>query len=438
MMSILIGLLLVLSVFATAETDTGANVDETEQPEAVLLANEDTAEEETTASTEEVDEEDEGETEDEEDDIEEIEEEYEESETGDEIIDEIEDEEETDGEIEEELEINEEESAEIREAIENIGLRQYILNRQLKQRVFVATIHGEAIILYLQGKEYDTTELEGINDELKEIYKAIDPKTMTKEEFNETVGEVKELVQEFKDAVDELVPEEEKDAIRNRIAAYVRTHQKQIDLLLKKEWKARMLNNRKQLRDSLKAVKEDAKQLRMDGRKLLDAAKRLRNLKAIKNRYKNGTIDATEIKQKWQEETKLYGLARAASVVKNERALLAIGAARIRKAIKEADEDDEDTTELENRLAEINAQIKDFIPGKVTSKEAGAKAAVIKSRLVNLEKNERLTNRIQAARANVAPRAAAKQIQNARVSSAIARRGAAASANTGASEGDEE
>ena len=211
MMSILIGLLLVLSVFATAETDTGANVDETEQPEAVLLANEDTAEEETTASTEEVDEEDEGETEDEEDDIEEIEEEYEESETGDEIIDEIEDEEETDGEIEEELEINEEESAEIREAIENIGLRQYILNRQLKQRVFVATIHGEAIILYLQGKEYDTTELEGINDELKEIYKAIDPKTMTKEEFNETVGEVKELVQEFKDAVDELVPEEEKD-----------------------------------------------------------------------------------------------------------------------------------------------------------------------------------------------------------------------------------
>lgn len=386
--AILFCLILMLSVFAVAQEESSDEGSDESNEETGEGEEEDTGEsEEETDDEEETDEDDD-------DDLEDEAADYEEEKTGDEIIDDIEDEEETDDEIEEELELDEEEQEEIDEAESTIGLRQYVLNRQLKARIHVAVVHGGIIIKHL-GNSSDTSELQEILDELEEIGEAKDPKTMTKDEFGDIVEDVKELVQNFKEEAWELVPEDERPALRKRIQKFQAKQDKKIESILKKAWKARELYNRKQLRNALRKVKEDAKQLRKDGKKLLEAATRLKALHKLKQNYQNGILNATEIKTKWKDGTRLYGLARAASVVKNERGLLAIGVARINKAIRAAKAAGEDTTELETKLEEIKEKVKEFVAGKLTSEEVEAKATVIRSRLFNLEKNTRIANRIK-------------------------------------------
>lgn len=367
--------------------------------------------EDETDDEDEVEEEEETDDEDETDDIEEEAEEYEEEETGDEVIEEVEEELETDEEIIEELEITEEELAEIDEAIEKIGLRVYILNRMLKCKLRARIAEGNAIIDYLADKEVDGAELKEIVDDLAEILESVDPKTMTKEEHEETVESIKELVAIFKEKARELIPEENVEEVRKLIKKH---HDRAIKECSKLLWKAKELHNRKQFRNAMREVIKDAKELRKDGKKLLDAAARLRNLNKIKNDYKKGEVmpeDIKELGNKWKNETKKYGLDRAASVVKNERAQLAIGSAQIRRAIREAEEAGEDTTDLEAKLGEINSQIKEFVPGKVTSEEAKAKAATIKSRLENLKKNQNLIQRVRADPIKVKNLARAKDME---------------------------
>jgi hypothetical protein len=370
-----------------------------------------------------------------EEDIEEEAIEYEEEETGEEVIEEVEESLETDEEIEEELELTDEEKAEIEEAIEKIGLRLYVLNRQLKCRLRGRIAEGKAIIEFLDNKSIETTELQEIVDKLTEIYESIDPKTMTKEEHRETVKEVKELIQSFKEKAKELIPEEDISEIRILIK---RHHNKVVKNCLRLEWKARQLHNRRKLRDSLNNIKEDAKKLREDGKKLLDAAKRLRHLQEIKEKYKKGEAEAKELIEEWKQGVKEYDLDKAASVVKNERALLVIEIARLKRAIREAEEEGDDTTELEEKLEALVEELKEFHPEKIKVEEAKAKAAVLKTRLENLAKEKKLKERIRKDPIEVRKAIATKVRKNIAKNRALKKAVTADQVEVEATEGDTE
>ncbi len=320
--------------------------------------------------------------------------EFEQEETGDETIEEVEEDVETDEEIEEELEITDEEMEEINEAIDRIGLRAYVLNRMLKCRLRARIAEANAIIYYLA--EEDTSELQVITDQLVAIQDSIDPKTMTKEEHQVTIGEIKEFVASFKENAKAMIPEEDIPKVRKLIKNH---HDKAIKECSKLLWKAKELHNRKQFRNALREVVKDAKELRKDGKKLLDSAARLKKLHALKNKYEGGELTPDEVeglKNEWKEGVKNYGLDRAASVVKNERAQLAIVAVKVKRAIVKAKEAGEDTTGLENKLTEVRGDIKSFVPGKILSSEAIAKAKVTRAKLDNLQKDNKIVQRIKA------------------------------------------
>ncbi len=324
--------------------------------------------------------------------------EFEQEETGDEVIEEIEEELETDEEIEEELGLTEEESAEIEEAVEKIGLKAYVLNRQLKFRLKVRIIEAGAVIEYLEEKGISTSGLSSILDDMNSLFDSLDPKEMDKDTFLEKKDEIIELVKEFKEKSKELIPEEDIPEVRERI----REHREEAKEILKefidKELKARLLFNRKQFRDTLKEVVKDAKELRKDGKKLLETAERLRKLELLRNKFKDKPFkkaEAESIKGEWKEGVKEYGLDRAASVVKNERAQLAISAVKIKRAIQNAKDAGEDTTDLDNKLTEVRGDIHGFVPGKVISKEAVAKAKITRTKLENMGEDKRIVERVR-------------------------------------------
>jgi hypothetical protein len=314
--------------------------------------------------------------------------EYEQEETGEATVSEIEQEAEiTDQQLEQELGISAEESAEISEADKRIGIRNYILNRQLKHRTFVAIVHGKAIIQFMENKNISTGTLPDILAQLNATYAGIDPKTMTKEQRNETTAKVKELVQQFKETAKSLIPPDAIPSLRKKIQEFELKEKAKIDELLRWEYKARMLYNKRQFRNAYKELRDDAKELIKDGRKLLAAGAKIKALKQIRDKYKDGNLNATELKElrsKWKEQVQQYNEERNNSVIKNERALLAIEIAKVRKAIKEAKEAGEDTSQLEAQLAELNKQLEQFVPGKIVSADAKAKAAILKAKIKNV------------------------------------------------------
>jgi hypothetical protein len=304
---------------------------------------------------------------------------------------------ESEDDLEAELNLTEAEKNDISEVKSTIGLKLYILNRQLKHRIFVAIVHGNAIINYLDNKNITTTELKGIVGELNTTYVSIDPKTMTREQHNSTAVKAKELVTKFRDTAKSLVPEGELSTVMKRIADFEVKEKRKLEELSRVEWKARMLFNKQKFNEALKKVHEDAKQLRKDGHKLLEAEKRLRNLLAMKNRTFDRNLtkeDIQKLKENWKEGLKNYTDDKNRSVIKNERAQLAISIADTRKAIKEAQAAGEDIKDLEAQLAELNKQLTQFVPGKIVSADAKAKAAVVRAKIANMGKDKKISEKV--------------------------------------------
>jgi hypothetical protein len=381
-LAMLIGLMFLFSAFAVAE-----DADPTAEPVPTLYEDVETEEEDTSEEVETIEESS---------DVEEVAEEYEDLDEGDEVVEEVEEDLETDEEIEEDLEITEEEAEEIEEAEENVGLKQYAVNVQLRHRYQFALNQGQAIIDYVTEQGEDASELESILEELKTLNDGVDVTEMTDEELQDHVEKAKEIVARFKEKAHELVDEEDLPAIRNKIKAYEMKNRKKLELIKKKAMKARELHNRKLLARQMRKVAEDARQLRKDGQKLMNTAERLRDLNRVKNAYKNGDMSAEQAREQWKNQVREYRDEKQNTVVTNERAKLAIAAARITQAIRQAKAAGKEVPpELVSKLREVNKQIEDFKAGKITAREAVAKAATIRSRLSNMENNEQIKQRIQ-------------------------------------------
>jgi hypothetical protein len=244
----------------------------------------------------------------------------------------------------------------------------------------------------------NTAELRTILDELRTLYTSLNPKSMTEEQFNQTVVKAKEFVQAFREKANTLIPAGQKSAVKKRIADYELKQKAKIDDLKKGEKKARMLYNGLQFEKSLKEIIIDAKEFMKDGKKLLEVQSRLKNLSQLKLEYRNESFNVTDLdklKNRWKEEIHNYGLDKNISLIKNERAQLAIGLARVSKSIREAKSLGQDTTELENQLTELKKQLEQFVPGKIISADTRAKAAVIRTRIANMEKNPKIVDKLE-------------------------------------------
>lgn len=295
--------------------------------------------------------------------------------------------------VAEDLGLSEEDVGEYEEASARVGEKQYIYNKQLRHRLVVADITANAIMNHLEKKGEAVASLKRIQARIRTVKESLDPVTLTSEEFKAKITEIRGLTKQFKAEAGSKVTKEE---VAGDIEEELEANKEQIKEV--KEEEVRKLYNEKQVNKAVRNVVKEAKEMNKNKEKLMGVKERLGKLMEMKKRFLG--VDATkenvvQFRQEWKTQLSQYKQEKLESKVKNERAKLLIEAKGINKAISEARNNGEDTTELEPKLDSIKAEIKEIgSDGIKSEQEIKAKANIVKNKLSNMKEDKKIKERI--------------------------------------------
>ncbi|MBN2458104.1 hypothetical protein JXB31_03165 [Candidatus Woesearchaeota archaeon] len=294
-----------------------------------------------------------------------------------------------------------------RQSIGEKQYKQYILNKQLRQRIMVAGIVSDAIIKHVENSGADTSELEEIQEKIEEIGSSIEEENMTIEQFIAKLGEVKALTRQFKEKVHELVPEEELDELEQEIEQEKEQHREKIKEAENNANHARELYNTLQLNKGLDKINKEIVAMKHNNTKLLALAERFHALHQLKAQFlgQNATKEnVLQFREQWKERLQEYKDERFETKLKNERVELATEAKHIIEAIKEARANGEETSDLVSQLKELRSAIKGINSNKVNESSMSAKAAEIRSMIRNMNEDKKISEMIERIREQHADR----------------------------------
>lgn len=293
-------------------------------------------------------------------------------------------------EIAEELGLSEEDVEEYEEAAENVGEKQYIHNKQLQKRLKIAKHTANAIIKHLEKKGEDVSKLNEILADILAIEESIDPTTLTSEEFNVKVQQIRELIKQFKSEASNRVTREE---VIDEIEQELKNNEEEIEKV--NEDKIRKLYNNKQVNRRIRGLIGEAREMNEDNETLMDVKARLVSLKQLRERYFGANATRENIEQfrnEWRSQLEQYKQERLEAKVKNARAKLLIEAKEIKRSIAAAKRNGEDTTELEAQFETITGSVSEIRVGNVRSEEEiNAKSNIVKDQLSNIREDNRIS-----------------------------------------------
>jgi len=350
-----------------------------------------------------------------EDDLEEELQEYEieENVTPTQVADDIEDDVSTDAELASEAGLTSEELSDAQEAGARIGLKQYILNIQLAKKIMRHDVIATAIIDFLKENGKDTSPLETLKSQILSL-RAIDEQRLTGREFAERVTQLRRLSNSFKEEVRRLTPEDLTQDLKDAVHAALES--KKEELKDAAEEKIRQFHNIKAQQNEFRKLAKYLRTFQEEGVKMMAVKERYDALKSLQEKYlgQNATKEnVARFREEWKTYLESLKAEREEARLTAQRANAYMRVRDVKEALADAEEEGENTAELQEKHAALLRELKQA----QNSKDLNELKRIAKASR-DLAEDKRLDRRMEDVRARKTVRTAMpmpRPIANARV-----------------------